>query len=134
MSGGRGAKNRGSSIGVRWCLPGKRNYISICELCILGHSTLLYLLFVKSFIVAYDGQLRITLIRFVKKSFSLLKKSVTIRVMFGHWGKDLVASVLNRPLLIAKVVLRIFTLALIVTEILPFQIFDHQQVDQGQGI
>ena len=37
-------------------------HVSFCDLCILWHSVELYLLFVKNFIVAYDGQLQITLI------------------------------------------------------------------------
>ena len=53
-SGGRGAKRWAPSMGIRKCLTPKKCYISFCELYILGQSAVLYLLFVKSFIVAYD--------------------------------------------------------------------------------
>ena len=62
--------------------PGKKNYIPFCRLCILCHSTMLYFLVVKSFIVASDGQLRITII-ILRTSHYFLQKFVIFQLYLG---------------------------------------------------
>ena len=60
--GGRIAKCQWRSIELRGVYPEKNLYIPCCKLCILGHSTVLWFLVVKSFIIVFDDQLRISFI------------------------------------------------------------------------
>ena len=64
------AETRKAEDNVRAYIPRKKFYIQFCKLCILGHSTVLCFLVVKSFIVVNDGQLRIMLIILWTISFS----------------------------------------------------------------
>ena len=74
-------------------------YISFCELCILDHSAVLYLLFVKSFIVAYDGQLQTTLIILWTSHFLFFKSWLKFNYIWAlGWATAPLTPVLDTPL------------------------------------
>ena len=89
-------EEQSTKYGVRRYLIRKKRYILFWEMSNLGHSAVLYLLFVKSFIVAYDGQLRITLIILWPSYFLFIKSWLKSNYIWAPgWATAQVALVLN---------------------------------------
>ena len=82
---GRGGKRPEPSIEIRVCILGNICIFHFAKICILGQSTVLCFLVVKTVIAANDDQLRISII-ILQTSHFFLQKLVKFQLYLGTGG------------------------------------------------